>query len=86
MATNNIYVPPGRKSRILAILDTVPVGGPGKGVIQIATNIDAQRFDFRVSNFTYPKREDSRFNLVANRHGVPVLELQQAPYNFGRSF
>ena len=62
--------------RVLIMLDTIEVGGPGKGILQFCRFAPKQA-KIVVSNFAYPGAREPLFNRAAIETGVNLIELVQ---------
>lgn len=61
----------------LILVDTIDVGGTGKGVLQLARGLRGRGVDVTVANFRYRGRP-SAFSAAAREAGLPFVELEQA--------
>lgn len=67
------------KARILILIATDVVGGPGKGIFQIIRYADAQRFSFDLCNFqpSWCEQESREFYERAQSKGITMHRLRQ---------
>lgn len=63
--------------RVLIMLDTIEIGGPGKGMLQFCKYAPAQ-VQITLSNFLYSGLRPSLFNSAAKAAGVDLIEMKQA--------
>jgi len=62
--------------RVLVIMDTIEIGGPGKGMLQFAASAP-DSVDVTIANFAYPGRRQALFNEAARSAGIRLVELEQ---------
>jgi glycosyltransferase involved in cell wall biosynthesis len=63
--------------RVLHLIDTYRIGGPGKTIINSAKYIDRTRLDVHVASFTNPSRGHNEFSSAVTAAGIPYLELRE---------
>ena len=72
------------KPRVLIIIDTVIVGGPGKGLFQFIENASKATFDFQLCNFEYRNPRSREFIERAAEEQIN-LKLFRQNYRFDLS-
>ena len=63
--------------RVLHLIDTYRIGGPGKTIINSARYVDRRRVEVHVGSFTNPFRGHSEFSSAVTAAGIPYLELRE---------
>ena len=69
------------KAKVLIIIDSVFLGGPGKGIFQILDNAPADQFDYILCNFQYNNQKSTEFIDSAREKGF-ILELLPQSFSF----
>lgn len=66
--------------KVAIILDTIPVGGPGKGVVQFVRSLSESNSatDVTIYNFAYQNRGRQYFNELAQSHGLQLRTIEQS--------
>ncbi|RUM94604.1 MAG: hypothetical protein DSZ28_02355 [Thiothrix sp.] len=67
------------KPKVLIIIDSLRIGGPGKGLFQFINNAPKEKFDFQLCNFKYKAPKSQEFIERASEEQV---ELQLFTQNY----
>jgi len=65
------------KPRVLSIIDTRNVGGPGRGIFQFLEHVQEDDIDFVLCCFQYARSEETEFMQEARRRGVKLRLLRE---------
>lgn len=65
------------KARVLVLIDTATVGGPGKGVLQLLRHAPAAEVEYVLCNFRYRRPRSEEFTLRAQEAGFRLARLDQ---------
>lgn len=65
------------KSKVMIIIDTMVIGGPGKGLFQLLRHADRSAFNYVLCNFRYPDPKSREFIDEARRQGINLRLLTQ---------
>jgi glycosyltransferase involved in cell wall biosynthesis len=65
------------KPRVLIIIGTDPIGGPGKGLFQFLKHASPQTFDYTLCNFNVRNRPQGEFIQEARRNNLNLVLLEQ---------
>ena len=63
--------------KVLIIIDSAAIGGPGKGIFQLIDNAPNEKFDYVLCNFKYRKPTNTEFIDEAVRRGYKLTLLTQ---------
>lgn len=61
----------------LIIIDTGIIGGPGRGIFQLASHLKRKSIDFDICNFHYQKEKCTEFVKEATGRGIEVKFISQ---------
>jgi glycosyltransferase involved in cell wall biosynthesis len=65
------------KPRVLILIATDPIGGPGKGLFQFLKYAPREAFDYTLCNFNVKNRPDGQFIQEARRKNMNLVLLDQ---------
>ena len=68
------------KPKVLIIIATSIVGGPGKGLFQFLRFAPAEQFDYLLCNFSVKGKDEGDFVQEAKRLGLNLLLLKQSHF------
>jgi len=65
------------KPKVLIMIATDPIGGPGKGLFQFLKHAPGEAFDYLLCNFKVKDRPEGEFIREARRRGLNLMLLDQ---------
>lgn len=65
------------KPKILIIIDTATIGGPGRGVFQLLENSTREEFEYSLCTFRYKNPKSTEFIDTATRKSFPIQFLKE---------
>jgi glycosyltransferase involved in cell wall biosynthesis len=66
------------KPKLMILIDTGIIGGPGKGLFQFLNTADQNRFDYVLCNFLYPGGASREFINAARQRGLNLRLIRQS--------